>query len=239
MRRAFLFVRSGERPFPASLLPGWDVFEGVSHSIETVDPPPASGTFDLVIVTSRAGADRFVTRPERTSAGSARVIAVGPATAAGLRAKIDRDVEDGGGSARRVLDRLPADLGGRRVLLPRGSDASDELPRALSARGADVVPLVVYRKRIRPYDGTLDTVVESGRVHVFCATSPSAARWLLDGASPEARKRLLSTTAIALGESTSRTLSAFGVARVEIAELPTLETVAAELRGLEGRVPRA
>lgn len=235
MKPAFLVVRSGERPFPAGDIPDFDVVERVSHSVETLDPAPARGTFDLLVVTSRAAADRLLARPERTIASTAPVIAVGPATAAHLRSGLGVPVQNGGGSVRRLLESLPTDLGGRRVLLPRGDDSTDELPRALGERGAEVLSLVLYRKRLRPWDASLDSIVGSGRIRVFCATSPSAARWLLDGASAGTRQRLRATPAIALGEATAGTLAARGIAHLEIADPPDFETVAARARDLAGR----
>jgi uroporphyrinogen-III synthase len=115
---------------------------------------------------------------------------------------------------------------GSRVLLPRGEDSSEELPRALAARGAEVVLLTIYRKIALPYDLRLDSEILAGRFAVFCATSPSAARWLLASAAPDAREHLRGTPAVVLGDPTESELTRHGVRRIEIAEPPTFESAA-------------
>jgi uroporphyrinogen-III synthase len=223
-----LVVRSGERPFPAELAAGLEVVELASHEIVTLHPDAAllDGRFDLVILTSRAAVERLLAREDLRARLSGRVIAVGPATAELLRAHLGTEVEDGGGSALRVREKLPPDLSGSRILLPRGEDADEELAREIVRRGGEVVALTLYRKVPRPYDPAVDALLARAGVAVFCATSPAAARWLFDGASPESRERLRRTAAIALGESTREELLRREVLRVEIALPPTFESAA-------------
>ncbi|HEY3171616.1 MAG TPA: uroporphyrinogen-III synthase [Thermoanaerobaculia bacterium] len=241
MKPRLLVVRSGERPFPQELVPALEVVERVTHTIETLHPDPAlvAGRFDMVIVTSRATADRLLARPDLLSRLSGSAFAVGPATAERLRSELSIEVEEGGGSARSLLERIPANLAGQRALLPRGDDASDELPRELAARGAEVVPLTLYRKISRAYDDSLDPIIVAADLAAFFATSPAAARWLFDGASREAQDRLRKTPGIALGDATAEDLTRRRVSRVEIAEPPTFEAVAAVARDLAARAPRA
>ena len=156
-------------------------------------------------------------------------------TAELLRAHLASGVEDGGGSARRILEMLPPDLSGSRILLPRGEDASDELAREIARRGGDVVPLTLYRKAARAYDPAVDALVRDAGVAVFCATSPAAARWLFEGASREVQDLLRRTAAVALGESTREDLVGRGVLRVEIAGTPTFESAARLAVSLAGR----
>jgi uroporphyrinogen-III synthase len=236
-----LVVRSGERPFPPELVPALEVVERVTHTIETLHPAPelVSGRFDMVIVTSRATADRLLARPDLLARLSGGAFAVGPATAERLRSELPIEVEEGGGSTRSLLERIPANLTGRRALLPRGDDASGELARELEARGAEVVPLTLYRKIARAYDDSLDPMLVAADLAAFFATSPAAARWLFDGASPEAQDRLRETPGIALGDSTAEALASRRVSRVEIAEPPTFEGVAAVARDLAARASRA
>ena len=80
------------------------------------------------------------------------------------------------GSSESVLADLPHHLEGQRVLLPRGQDASEELPAGLAQRGAHVLPIVLYRKVLRPRDGNLDSEIVESPFAAFCATSPAAAR---------------------------------------------------------------
>jgi uroporphyrinogen-III synthase len=224
----FLVVRSGERAFPIDLAPELDVVERETHSFESlpIDDAVFRGAFDLAIFASRAAVERLLERPDLASRLPKRILAIGPATASILRARTAAAVEEGGGSAARLLERLPSEIRGSRVLLPRGEDSSDELPRALAARGAEVVTLTIYRKIALPYDRRLDPEIAAGRFAAFCATSPSAARWLFRGAAPESRKRLCRTPAVVLGEATGGELAQRGVRRIEIAQPPTFESAA-------------
>jgi uroporphyrinogen-III synthase len=232
-----LVVRSGERPFPTEVALGLEVVDCATHDIVTLHPDSAllDGRFDLVIVTSRAAVERLLAREDLRARLSGRMIAVGPATAELLRAHLATDVEDGGGSARHVLKMLPPDLSGSRILLPRGEDADEELARDIVRRGGEVVALTLYRKVPRRYDPVVDALVARSGVAVFCATSPAAARWLFDGASPETRELLTRTPAIALGESTREELLRREVLRVEIALPPTFESAARLAVSLAGR----
>lgn len=241
MKPRLLVVRSGERPFPAELVAGLEVVERASHEIVTLHPDAAllDGRFDLVILTSRAAVERLLSREDLRARLSGRVIAVGPATAELLRAHLATEVEDGGGSALRVREMLPPDLSGSRILLPRGEDADEGLAREIVRRGGEVVALTLYRKVARPYDPAVDALVARAGVAVFCATSPAAARWLFDGASPESRARLRRTAAIALGESTREELLRREVLRVEIALPPTFESAARLAVSLAGRAAGA
>jgi uroporphyrinogen-III synthase len=235
----FLVVRSGERPFPSELVPDLDVVERVSHSIETLAAGSVSGSFDLAIFTSRPAADRFLARDDLLSTLPGRVLAVGPATAERFRSGLSVDVEEGGGSVRRMLQKLPRSLSNTRVLLPRGEDANPELERELADRGAEVVSLVLYRKVALPYDRELDQSIATASLVAFCATSPSAARWLFGGAGEKAQEYLRRTPAIALGRATRGTIAASRVSRVEIAQPPTFERVARIAAGLAVRASGA
>jgi uroporphyrinogen-III synthase len=229
----FLVVRSGQRPFPAPPAGGLEVVERVSHVIEDVpaDSDRSSGAFDLVILASRAAVERLFERADLADLVARlpkRFLAIGPATAASLRARVRAGgtVDEAGGSAARLLERLPFEVHGSRVLLPRGEDSSEELPRGLAERGAEVVALTIYRKIALPYDRRMDSDITAGRFVAFCATSPSAARWLFGGASREAREHLRGTPAVVLGSPTASELTRHGVRRIEIAEPPTFESAA-------------
>jgi uroporphyrinogen-III synthase len=223
-----LVLRSGERPFSADLVPELDLLEKRTHEFESLAPDAPGGAFDLVLFTSGAAAERFLARESLAACLSERaaVYAVGPATGALLRRRGVAPVREGGGSVRSLLESLPENLVGARVLLPRGEDADDELPRGLAARGAAVVPVTMYRKTSLPYDPALDEVIGSRPPAVFFATSPSAARWFFDGASPESARRLSRIPAIALGQPTEAALLSHGAQRVSIARPPAFESAA-------------
>lgn len=228
MKPRLLVLRSGERPFSADLVPELDLLEKSTHEVESLEPNAPSGDFDLLIFTSAAAVERFLAQGDLAARLSGRVAvhAVGPATAELLERKGFPKVREGGGSARSLLESLPDRLAGTRVLLPRGEDADDELPRGLAERGAAVVPLTLYRKAARNYDASLDGEIVARPPAVFFATSPSAARWLFDGASPASARLLRATPAIALGEPTEQALLSNGTRRVSIARPPTFESAA-------------
>lgn len=112
------------------------------------------------------------------------------------------------------------------MLLLRGEDADDALPRGLAARGAQVVPVTLYRKTPVARDAVLDEEIASRPVAVCFPTSPSAARWFYESAAPESVRRMSPIPAIALGEPTRATLVSYGVKRVEIARPPTFDSAA-------------
>lgn len=225
MKPRILVLRSGERPFSADLVPELDLLEKRTHDFESLAPDAPDGVFDFVLFTSGAAAERFLAREDLAACLSERagVYAVGPATGELLRRRGVAPVREGGGSVRSLLENLPEKLAGVRVLLPRGEDADDELPRSLAARGAAVVPVTLYRKTPLRYDPALDEAIGSRPPAVFFATSPAAARWFFDGASPAARQ-VCRVPAIALGESTREALASHGATRVEIARPPTFES---------------
>lgn len=125
--------------------------------------PPADGyaaldaaigrleSYDWLIFTSQNGVDRFMERLDASSrdlrAFRGRLAAIGSATAgrlAELHLKVDvlpkRFVAEG------LLDALAGeDLAGKKILIPRATQARDILPRELSARGAEVEVAPAYR----------------------------------------------------------------------------------------------
>ncbi len=220
-----LVVRSGENSFPFATVPlAVEIVERVSHwieplreGVEQLDVPA-----DLAIFTSQVAVRRLSEEPGlldrfRKAISNGRIAAVGAATAAALEREDLPVALIAAGSSESVLADLPLHLEGYRVLLPRGQDASEELPAGLSERGALVFPLVLYRKVLRPRDHDLDSEIVRKPFAAFCATSPAAARWLFEGIGAAPLERLRATPAITLGRFTARFLASHGIARVEIA----------------------
>ncbi|MGH9369303.1 MAG: uroporphyrinogen-III synthase [Thermoanaerobaculia bacterium] len=235
-----LVVRSGANPFlsdgGSDLL---EVVEKASHAIERADPP--AGAFaaptHLAIFTSQVAVERVAADVRLTSLFSraisgGRVAAVGAATAQALRAHGIPVGLVAEGSAKALLERLPARLDGWRVLLPCGDDAAEELPEALQLRGARVERAVVYRKVLRPRDAGLEREILERPFAAFCTTSPSAAQWLFEGLGDDAADRLRRTPAVALGQTTRRALEARGVLRVAVSGQPLFPSVLALLERL-------
>lgn len=220
-RPRVLVVRSGAHPFPSEREAGVvEVIERVSHTIESVEPPLASVQRPaFAIFTSRIAVERVAEDPRLTwiregVKGASRVLAVGQATAELLRA---RGIEPGAvaqGSGDDLLESLPTDLTGSRVLLPCGEDAAVGLPERLAQRGATVDRVVVYRKLARPRPTDLEDDILTRPFAAFCATSPAAAGWLLDGLSDAAAEALRQTSAVVLGPATRRALESARVDRI-------------------------
>jgi uroporphyrinogen-III synthase len=219
-----LVVRSGSDPFAAAANSGrLEIVERVSHAIEPVEVAereiPARA--DLVVFSSRIAVDQALDVPGsplfRCILDAGRVLAVGHATEAALRARGVVRTVAGGGSAGALLAALPERLDGQTVLFPCGADALPELSEGLRARGARVIPLIVYRKTPNPADPALEREILERPFAAFCATAPSAARWLFDGVGPAGQERLRRTPAVVLGGATLRWLAARGVERIEVA----------------------
>jgi uroporphyrinogen III methyltransferase/synthase len=216
-----------------------EILERVSHRIEPLepDPPELAAAADLAVFTSQVAVAQGLAgsggQALRRCLASARIVAVGPATAAALRSAGLVPELVAGGSAESVLAVLPERLAGLRVILPCGEDASTAFPQALQERGATVTRRVVYRKVANPPDAALAAEILERPFAAFCATSPAAARWLFEGAGARGVERLRATPAVALGPSTRVFLADRGVARIEVAEeaafssaLRLLETLA-------------
>lgn len=200
-----------------------ELVELVSHTIEPVDPDRGAleSAADLAIVTSQLavaeGLGGAAGEALRRRLGTVRLVAVGEGTAAALRSAGFEPHRVAEGSSEAVLAALPGSLAGVRVLLPCGEDASMVLAEALASRGAVVTRCVLYRKVARPLDPSLEADVVGRPFAAFCATSPSAARWLLESAGARGREGLRSTPAVALGPSTRAFLLDEGIRRVEVA----------------------
>jgi uroporphyrinogen-III synthase len=240
-----LVVRSGARSVLESPAPpGIEILERVSHRIEPVEPAASelAAPADLAVFTSQVAVAQGLAgrggEALRRCLAAARIVAVGPATAAALRSAGLAPEVAAGGSAEAVLATLPGRLEGVRVLLPCGEDASAALPQALRERGAAVTRCVVYRKVANPPDAALAAEILERPFAAFCATSPAAARWLFEGVGTRGLERLRATPAVALGPSTRAFLAESGVARIAVAEeasfpsaLRLLETLATGAAG--------
>jgi len=225
-RPRVLVVRSGMNPFAsAGESVKVEIVEKVSHAIESVEPLENAfdGPFNLVVFTSQIAVERAAADARRLAAlqratANGSVAAVGDATAEALGRHGIWVQLTARGSAESVLDLLPRQLAGWRVLLPCGEDASEDLPEGLRYRGAHVTRTVLYRKVERPHDESLPEEVLEHPFAAFCATSPSAARWLFDGLPEPAAEKLRRTPAVVLGRFTRRFLDSHGVERIEMTE---------------------
>ena len=161
---------------------------------------------------------------------AARIVAVGPKTAAALhqRGLMAEELPEKY-HAEGLLERLEPHLkSGERVLLARGNLARDVLPRELAAKGLIPVEATVYETVLA--DRQDDRVIEqlrSGEIHLITFTSSSTVTNLLEllkrkGIANPAE--LLAGIPIAsIGPITSRTITDAGLAVAIEAESFTIE----------------
>ena len=184
---------------------GASVVEAPAIRIEPIEArlPDLTG-YDLVVLTSPNGVRRLfeLVRDARDLAG-VRVAAIGPGTAAALRAGgLAADVEP----ARAVSEGLVEALEGtdvRRVLLVRAEEGRDVLPEALREAGAEVEILPVYRTAAEPLPPTDRDAALAADDLVFA--SGSAARAFHTAAGTLDGPRIVS-----IGPATSDVIRALG-----------------------------
>jgi uroporphyrinogen III methyltransferase/synthase len=114
-------------------------------------------------------------RDARLFAGC-KLAALGAATAAALRERgLRADLTASEFTSAGLLESLPLDIGGAKVLLPRAEGGSEELYGGLKVRGAQVEELVLYDSAVpgAPDTETLRLVREGGIDVVTFASSSS------------------------------------------------------------------
>lgn len=173
-------------------------------------------TFDWLIFTSVNGVRFFLERLDRSGrdlrALRGRLCAIGPATRAAVEALHLRvDVMGKEYIAESLVAELSAEpLEGKRILLARAAIARDVLPRALRARGADVVVAEAYRTV--PPEGlraAIETLFQQGPPPDWVTfTSSSTVENFATHAAPEL---LPAVRAASIGPVTSATARKWGI----------------------------
>ena len=139
-------------------------------------------TYDWVVFTSPAGADRLFERAGATGRdarafGDARVVAIGPGTAETLaRRGIRPDFVPTRFTSDAVVKELGAreHLDGKRILLPRADIATDILPDGLAQLGARLTRVTAYRTvEEDDLDPELLDTLRNGRLDAATFTSAS------------------------------------------------------------------
>ncbi|MBN8615427.1 MAG: uroporphyrinogen-III synthase, partial [Deltaproteobacteria bacterium] len=200
------------------------------------DPAPFAraieklSTYHWVVLTSANGVDALFAELSRTGRdargfGAARVCAIGPATAARLRARgIDADLVPSEFRGEAVADALLARIGGRetetRVLVPRAEIAREALPRLLLARGVNVDVVASYRAEgpTRETEDAIAQALSERTIDVVTLTSPSSAERLtetLRARSLDATTLLEHVLIASIGPVTSEACAKVGL-RVDI-----------------------
>jgi uroporphyrinogen III methyltransferase/synthase len=165
---------------------GAQVIEAPAIRIQPLDgPAPDLERYDLVCLTSSNGAKllmdrlRAEHRDARALAG-ARVAAIGPGTAAVLRAHgIEPDIVPDRFLAEGLVEAL-GDLAVNRALVARAAEARDVLPDALRQRGAEVDVVALYKTIAEPLSAEQREALKHADYVTF--TSSSTVRFLLDTA---------------------------------------------------------
>lgn len=136
-----------------------------------------------VVFSSRNGVDAFLGRMKQLgrdarSFGSARVAAIGPATAEALAEwRLDSDLTPDEHCAEALAEALSADASGKQTLLIRASRGREVLAETLSAAGAIVDQVVAYESRdVASADPKVLDEIAAGRVDWITATSSAIAR---------------------------------------------------------------
>jgi uroporphyrinogen III methyltransferase/synthase len=159
--------------------------------------------FDWVAFASVHGVNAFVRFMERPKALTAKLAAVGPATARAIRAAFGRSA-----------DVMPAshtggDLGvalaaavqpGERVLLVQALDARPELLEVLAGAGCDVQTVAAYATVEEPPEDLADAIRDAD---VIVIASGSAVRSLRSGLGDAAQSALSGKTVVCIGPVTA------------------------------------
>jgi uroporphyrinogen III methyltransferase / synthase len=191
---------------------GADVVEAPAIRIVPLEVSlPDLRAYDLICLTSPNGVEQLFARlaeeglDARVLAG-ATVAAIGPGTAAALRAQgIIADVVPERFVAEGLIEAL-AQTPVKRALVARAAQARDVLPQALGDRGADVDVLALYETVAEQLSEEQLRRVRDADYITF--TSSSTVRYLLDTLSGDAP---LKGRLISIGPVTSQTLREHGL----------------------------
>ena len=177
------------------------------------------GSYDLVVFTSANGVSRWFEAMEHEGRDArafqkAKVVAIGPATAAalagqGIRADAVPEEFRGERAAEAALSLLAADgtVHGRRCLLARAEIARDALPDALRAQGVAVDVVPVYRT-VAASGGdvaALTAMLRAGQIDAATFTSSSTVEHFCDALGAEAHELLAPVVVASIGPVTSET----------------------------------
>jgi len=192
------------------------------------------GDYRWLIFTSVNGVGPFIDRlraagKDARALAHVRVCAIGPRTARELEARgIAPDLIPSQYQAEGLLETLDSEpMRGTRVLIPRAETAREILPERLTAMGAQVDVIPVYRT-VAPV-ATMDWFreeMESGRIHVITFTSSSTVRNFVDlmGGTDVARRVTGRVLIGCIGPITAHTAAEYGL---PVAVVPEENTVPA------------
>jgi uroporphyrinogen III methyltransferase/synthase len=172
--------------------------------------------------------------------GTAKVAAIGPATAEALRRHLGlrADFVPSEAVAESVLAEWPeSDMAGKRILIPRAAEARELLPERLADMGAQVDVVPVYRAVLDGAEAdALRARLEAGEIDFVTFTSSSTVKNFAQALVGEATERLpelLGTAQIAaIGPITAETVRQFGLTPQIVAEEHTIPGLVTALERL-------
>lgn len=212
-----LLVRHGAEPVEAPLIrieapEDWSAADAALAEL--------SG-FDHVVFTSRNAVEAFFSRLnhkglDARSLGGIRVAAVGRATAGALRSRgIEADDQPEVFRAEKLVEVLAGDrdLQDARILFPAADIAGSAVEEGLTAAGASVTRVTVYRTVLAaalPDD--ISSMLEDGKIHLAVFASSSAVSAFAKAAGPDGLQRWTRGVRIAcIGPSTAETAEEAGL----------------------------
>jgi uroporphyrinogen-III synthase len=182
-------------------------------AVDPTDAVPRTDA-DWVVFTSSTAADLL----DGWRAGDARVAAIGPHTAAALRAAGHAvDLVPDTYSSRGLVAALADDVAGARVEVARSDHGTDDLLDGLAAAGADVNETVLYRLVRPPESGRSVDLAADGALDAALFTSSLTVEHFLAAASERSRRAeavagLAEAVVATIGEPTRETATGHGLA---------------------------
>jgi uroporphyrinogen III methyltransferase/synthase len=207
--------------------------EPVVHPVLRILPPSDPAAFqdavahvrryDWVVLTSANGVDALLAELARTgrdarALGDARILAIGPATAArlergGVRADLVPDEYRGEAAAEALLARLGPRRDHARVLVARAEVAREALPQILRDAGVTVDVVASYRTEgpTAETSAAIAAAIRTRSVDVVTLTSPLSVERLLACVSPDGPAALAPFVVASIGPVTSEAAARLGV----------------------------
>jgi uroporphyrinogen III methyltransferase/synthase len=200
----------------------------------------AARTYAWCLFTSPNAIDHFFEYLQRTNRdarvfGICRIAALGSATATALRSRgLIADLVASEFTSSGLLESLPSELAGQRVLLPTAEGANPALATGLRSRGAEVEELRLYQSVVpKTVDAEVLQLVREGRLDIATFASSSAVRNLATLLG-EDFKRLNDGAVACIGPVTAATARELGL-RVDIE--PVTHTILALVESLKAYFP--
>jgi uroporphyrinogen III methyltransferase/synthase len=211
--------------FPTIEIVPPESYEALDRAIQNFEQ------YDWIIFTSVNGVSCFSDRRallkvDTRVLGKIRAAAIGPETAKALEAMgLTPRVVPEEFRAEAILERLrPEEMRGKKVLIPRATEARDVLVRTLREWGAEVDVVEAYRTVVPKNDpGRMRALLLSRQVEMVTFTSSSTVKNFVALFGANAVEGLLSATAVAcIGPITQATAEELGVRVDVIAEEYTI-----------------